>query len=509
MGTKPLNEETLKNAELVFGLVAPIGTDANKVAENLVSQLVEFGYKTSVIRLSDFIAPMSEMLGLHCDLRDEPEHNRILTRIRAANAAYQKFNEVSDPQDRNTMLALAAVERIASARKERAPDDALLNEAHVLVTLKRSEEVAALRSVYGHGFHLIGVFAPEEERVKHLHRHKDMSIDEAANLVQTDANDHQLGGQRTGEAFHLADVFLDVGAEHDEWKDQLGRFLDVLFSHPYRTPTRDEQGMFMAYAASLRSAQLGRQVGAAITSTDGDILSVGCNEVPKAGGGQYWEHDPGDERDHVKGHDSNDARKNAILDEIMSTLPGKLPQREEIRAAITKTSLFAITEFGRAVHAEMEAILACARKGISTVGRTLYTTTFPCHNCARHIIGAGIARVVYIEPYPKSKAKELHEDAIEVGESARTSNPLAIPFVPFVGISPSKYSLLFSAKPMYSQEVSRKLKSGNSIDWQRSRTQLRTSMVPIPYVEREIRAISSLRKSFKQLPLHLMESNEN
>jgi hypothetical protein len=34
-----LNGEVLKNAELVFGLVAPIGTDANKVAKNLVSQL--------------------------------------------------------------------------------------------------------------------------------------------------------------------------------------------------------------------------------------------------------------------------------------------------------------------------------------------------------------------------------------------------------------------------------------------------------------------------------------
>jgi len=357
------NVEVLKNAELVFGLVAPIGTDATKVAENLASQLVEFGYKSTIIRLSDFIEPMSAMLGLSCALADEPEYQRIFTRITAANAAYQAFNESSEPQYKNAMLALAAVEQIASAREERAPDDALLNEAHILVTLKRSEEVAALRSVYGHGFHLIGVFAPEEERIKYLNRHKAMSVEEATNLVQIDTNDHQLGGQRTEQAFHLSDVFLDVGAAHDDWKDQLGRFLDILFSHPYRTPTRDEQAMFMAFSASLRSAQFGRQVGAAITSIEGDILSVGCNEVPKAGGGQYWEGDPGDERDHIKGHDSNDARKNAMLDEIMKTLPGKLPQREEIRSAITKTSLFAITEFGRAVHAEMEAILSCARKG--------------------------------------------------------------------------------------------------------------------------------------------------
>ncbi len=50
------------------------------------------------------------MLGLACDLRDDPEHDRISTRIKAANSAYQAFNKVSEPQDKNAMLALAAVE---------------------------------------------------------------------------------------------------------------------------------------------------------------------------------------------------------------------------------------------------------------------------------------------------------------------------------------------------------------------------------------------------------------
>lgn len=499
--------ESTKNGELVFGLVAPIGTDAMQVAENLVSQLAEFQYKSTVIRLSDFIAPMGGILKVQCSLADSPEHSRILTRINAANKVYREFNARAEDDEKNAMLALTSVEEIARARRNRAPDEALLNEAHVLATLKRPEEVAYLRSVYGHGFHLIGIFAPEEERIKHLHRHKSMTKEQAKELVHLDVDDHEDGGQRTGDAFHLADVFLDVSDGHD-WKRQLGRFLDVLFSHPYKTPTRDEQAMFMAYSASLRSAQFGRQVGAAITSKDGDILSVGCNEVPKAGGGQYWERDPKDERDHQKGSDSNTNRKNEILDEIMNALPPSVSGQTEVRDAIKKTSLFSITEFGRAVHAEMEAILSCGRKGISTVGRVLYTTTFPCHNCARHIIGAGISRVVYIEPYPKSKAKELHDDAIELGESSvDCSNPNAIPFVPFVGISPSKYSQLFNIKPMYSREVDRKLSNGQAIQWQRSRTQLRSSMVSISYVERETRAISRLERTLhKQLTLDMGES---
>ena len=36
--------------------------------------------------------------------------------------------------------------------------------------------------------------------------------------------------------------------------------------------------------------------------------------------------------------------------------------------------------------------------------------------CARHIIAAGLERVVYIEPYPKSRAKKLYKNAIQVDE---------------------------------------------------------------------------------------------
>ena len=38
-------------------------------------------------------------------------------------------------------------------------------------------------------------------------------------------------------------------------------------------------------------------------------------------------------------------------------------------------------------------------------------TTCPCHNCTRHIIAAGLSSVTYIEPYPKSRAADPHEDA--------------------------------------------------------------------------------------------------
>jgi cytidine deaminase len=64
-----------------------------------------------------------------------------------------------------------------------------------------------------------------------------------------------------------------------------------------RDPTTDEYGMFHARAAALRSAEPGRQVGAAVATEQGDIVSVGVNEVPKAGGGLYWCGDSPDGRE--------------------------------------------------------------------------------------------------------------------------------------------------------------------------------------------------------------------
>ena len=102
-----------------------------------------------------------------------------------------------------------------------------------------------------------------------------------------------------------------------------------------------------------------------------------------------------------------------------------------------------LTEFGRAVHAEMNALLDAALRGVPVAGATLHSTTFPCHNCARHIIGAGIARVVFIEPYTKSRAERLHADAATIARTGR--DPEKVAFEPFVGVAPRRYLEMFDA----------------------------------------------------------------
>lgn len=505
---------TRESGELVFALIAPVGTDHKSVAEHLRSQLFSFGYDSSLIQLSSATALYSRQLGLSPKLDYRDEFERIQRYMDAANCLYRRFNQVADDEEKNALFALHAIRKISEKRAAEHPELALLGRAHIILTLKRPEEVVYLRRVYGQGLHVISVFSPEDERIRFLKYKKHVSESEARALVQNDENDKQVGGQRTGAAFHLADLFIEIGeGTSTSWQEQVDRYLDVLFSQPFITPTPDEQAMFMAHGASLRSAQLGRQVGAAIANQKGDILSVGCNEVPSPGGGLYWETSVADKRDHVIGADSNDEEKNRIAEEILTLLKVKEEEKDSVRLKLRESSLFSITEFGRAVHAEMEALSSCARRGVSTQDAILYTTTFPCHNCARHIVAFGVSRVVYIEPYPKSKATVLHDDSITSFANARVSGPgLQVLFSPFVGISPRRYVDLFTVAPVYGREVVRKNKhSGHVVEWRREEAELRIQMYSLSYIEREQFAVKALGEQFTQptLPFGDSETQEH
>jgi cytidine deaminase len=229
--------------------------------------------------------------------------------------------------------------------------------------------------------------------------------------------------------------------------------------------------MYLAKSASLRSLDLSRQVGAAIFSEDNTVISLGSNEVPKAGGGTYWTSD-GDARDFRKGYDPNELNKREVFadlikrlleDEFLSAelLDLKTPHLvvEKLLnlkegASYKESRVMDIIEYGRIIHAEMSAICDAARNGQSIRGGVLYSTTFPCHLCAKHIVASGIAEVVYLEPYPKSYAMNLHSDSISLTQEADK-----VRFRPFMGVSPTRYRDLF-------EKGKRKTREGRAMKWQ-------------------------------------------
>lgn len=70
-----------------------------------------------------------------------------------------------------------------------------------------------------------------------------------------------------------------------------------------------------------------------------------------------------------------------------------------------------------AVHAELNALLTCARTNNSTVGCSLYIYPLgPCKDCAAAIIQAGVSRLVYIEsePYDELSPWLLSQSSVDV-----------------------------------------------------------------------------------------------
>jgi dCMP deaminase len=58
------------------------------------------------------------------------------------------------------------------------------------------------------------------------------------------------------------------------------------------------------------------------------------------------------------------------------------------------------TKYKFVVHAEHNAVLSCARFGISSMGSTLYTNGIPCDSCMKSIIQGGVEKIVIHKHWP-------------------------------------------------------------------------------------------------------------
>ena len=444
------------NIELVFGFVGPSGIDLDKVCDVLKAQLKALQYECVEIRLSTLITNYLGESHVFANFYD-----RMKTLM-------ERGTRLREETQQANIAARLAIFEIRQARKQRASIRPPRRTAYLVRSFKRKEEVELFRDVYGEAFMLISVYASKLWRTQFLKKaivsslssDKAMADRYAAELIAIDHDEEGKAlGQCVGKTFPLADFFV-TSESRPELEKTLKRLAQLTFGNPYVSPTRDEQAMFFAKAAALRSLDLSRQVGAAIVSADGDLLTTGCNEVPKFGGGLYWAEDEFVDRDFERGFDSNVSIKKEIVEEVFDRLKTK---RLLTKATMQKSSaqlsaealfdrdaylkdaqIFDVIEFGRAVHAEMAAIAQAGRLGVRLQDSRLFCTTFPCHICARHIVASGVREVVFIEPYEKSRALELFGDSISV-EPAEPS-PTRTNFRAFVGVAPRRYLDFFESQ---------------------------------------------------------------
>jgi deoxycytidylate deaminase len=430
--------------ELVIALVGPVGSGCTTTCETMAKELhEEFGYDPVHVVLSDLIKEHAEEVGMSIPATLSA-NERVDQYQNVGNKLRAKFGD--------EYLADRAIEKIAIERDQRGGYEDIGDKRIVLPqrrvyfldSLKNPAELRRLRQVYGDLLWVVSVFAPEGVRLERLKR-KGMDDAEARYAMKRDYEEEEKFGQKVSKIAHQANYFIRNSTDNrDDLKAPVERFVQTLFGILLHTPTRDEKGMLEAASAAVRSACLSRQVGAAIYDRSGDLLGVGCNDVPKFGGGLYGE-DGGPDHRCFRWQDNechNDKHKIALATKI-ATAAGAT--RENATAIISEAmdgGVANLIEFSRSVHAEMEAIVSVARLGTgSTAGSTLYTTTYPCHNCARHIVAAGVTTVYYVEPYSKSLALELHSDAITMDEDDKSK----VRFLQYEGFAPRTSLRLFSS----------------------------------------------------------------
>ena len=467
-----------QSSELMLGIIRTVGTDCSAIFDFIQQLLSSFGFKLEIIKVSKLI------LREFTDRTDDSFSN-----LGERTEYYMDLgNEIRRLTDDGAVLARGVAAYVHSEFRDR---ELRANEKTVYMvdSLKHPKEVAFLRDLYGDGFHLIGISGNRRSRINYLIDRKGMKMEQAERLVNRDEHEADENGQHTRDAYQEADYFIDASASQERQHASVERLLRLLFGDSFITPTFDEYAMFRAFVASLRSADMSRQVGAVVARND-DIVGEGANDCPKAGGGLYWPvldvgqrkyRDVPGGRDHTLGTDYNRRQQEEMAKSILVRL-GQEPSRENVDL-VRQGGLGRLTEFGRMVHAEMEALIMCARNGVSTRGCTLFVTTFPCHNCAKHIIDAGITRVVYIEPYPKSKALESFANEIVSGAGSVPRGKIT--FEPFYGVGPHKFVDLFAMRSTRWRTRVRKNELGEKIEWSPTDATLRTPMMPITYLEAE------------------------
>lgn len=511
---KSFEKDTLKlvkglnTPELVIALCGPIGTPLNEVSKACAAILEapRLGYVVKELKMSQYIKDHFK------DLIRDPKYSHYasdyLENFPSKFELKKRLIEIGDclrEKYKSTFLAECAIKQRALARHKKekneekneqddsvSSSDKLMSSedtikeitkgkrvAFIINSIKNQAEYELLKHVYRDLFYMIGVTSSLDNRIDYLQEENGMSKGEIWDLIDKETGEEIENGQTVKDTFPQADYFINVSIQNsDELQAKTFRFFELVFSSDVSisTPTIEETAMYVAASASWNSACLSRQVGAALTDINGEILSVGWNDVPIYGGGLYQQNkrrnnkkNDGlfyntkfkDERCFKNGFCSNDEEKTTMSKKIVETLDkggllnktdGYIKKAEE---SIRKSKINSLVEFSRAIHAEMHAIMAaCVTSGERVKSGKLFITTYPCHICARHIILAGIKEVYYIEPYKKSLTTVLHGDSITDDEDLKIRDKHKVLIRQFEGVGPSRYMQLFKMLPNTRKEKS-------------------------------------------------------
>lgn len=331
--------------ELIISLCGFIGTDIHKVAKRLKYILENiFDYKADIVELSSHIkekAPGAKGISR----QSMPYYEYIKKLIDGGNDLRKEFG--------NSILTELAVQKIAFDRHTaKGSDEAYQSRRHcyIIDSIKNVEELELVKIVYRDIHYSIGVFSNLDARRQNL-KSKGITERQIDSLIDRDSGEEIAYGQKVRDTFTQSDFFLRLDSySQEELDSRLERFLHLVFSTKVITPTVEETAMYQASSAAGNSACLSRQVGAALTDSRGEILSIGWNDVPKYGGSLYQANflDPLAKNDYrcfsIGMGCWNDKEKNIISQELVNILVEEKLIPEEKRMEVFSNSESKIKE---------------------------------------------------------------------------------------------------------------------------------------------------------------------
>jgi deoxycytidylate deaminase len=354
-------------------------------------------------------------------LRDK----RHFTRIRLSDAIRDRWR--AEHGDREPLRG--ELQRLGDSMRFEGGASVLVDEAlkgvvghtNLLVIdgIRNTNEVRALEERFGYHFFLMGIMASAEERWSRLGQEYSDDKRTQVDFVlddERDRNEEINSGQQVELCLDRSDVFINNEGTLGPLFEKVIAHVDLLSGAKVRPPNIDEIHMNLAYGASHSSKCIKRHVGAVVVDPQGQVIGTGYNENPLGTKPciEEPEYDFTCYRDIVRNeHFANLAVRGTRCPACGEPLSGdKGPPwrcnscaRKNPSVKTNLENLFfpdRALNWCTAIHAEVWALKTA---GDRAKGGTLFTTAFPCFQCAEQIIHAGISEVVYTEAYPDVKGE--------------------------------------------------------------------------------------------------------
>lgn len=366
----------------VIGFTGPFGSGCTTAAEYISNKL---GFKH--IRLSDELRALWKK-----------RHGK-------REAVRRDLQDLGDEVRKRRGNAALVVNALSNLRVQRLVVDGIRNVG----------EITYLRNKYGYHFTLLGIVPTFQARWDRMGA-KLYADDKDGQMAfftddSRDQDEETECGQQVRKCIDRADILLDNSefVTLGQFKRKVFDYVSMAIDGKAHAPSREEIFMNMAYSACHSSRCIKRHVGAVAIDSSNNPVGTGYNENPistKPCEVQY----SGCFKDLKKVEDLKQlARQTGQLHCPTCGVTVALPEGANQscphcaeKFGVRKTIADLLfpergMSFCTAIHAEAWALSSAGERAR---GGELFTTTYPCVQCAEKIIHAGIKTVWFTEPYP-------------------------------------------------------------------------------------------------------------